>query len=106
MGSDAVKGIDQWYSANLAQMVVDMQNGGGFDGTPAEAGTWLDKHSYPPDARFVDGGGKVIDWNAMSDAQKAAFVRWETDPEEQGVRVDLVHMFTALDAAGEKVGGD
>jgi len=34
------------------------------------------------------------------DGQRAAYQRWLADPENDGVRVEMVKIFTALDAAG------
>jgi hypothetical protein len=42
--SAAIRQVDQWYSATLGHMIVEMQDGGGFAGTPAEAERWQREH--------------------------------------------------------------
>jgi hypothetical protein len=100
----SMKQIDQWYSATLGNMVVRMQDGGGFAGTTAEASGWQDRHQVPADARFTDGQGRVVDPSTMTEPQRAAFGRWLSDPENEGVRLEMVRMFTAVDAAGGRPG--
>jgi hypothetical protein len=103
--SASVAQVDQWYSAQLGGMVTNMQNGGGFAGTPADAATWMAHHSVTGANSFVDGGGQVLDPGSMSAGQKAAYQQWLSDPENDGVRVEMVKIFTALDAAGGQQGG-
>lgn len=103
--SAAVRQVDGWYSATLGSMIVDMQDGGGFAGTPAEATGWQDRHGVTGGARFTDAQGQVVDPAGMTDAQRAAYQRWLADPENEAVRVEMVKMFTALDAAGGRQGG-
>jgi hypothetical protein len=103
--SSSVAQVDQWYSSTLGTMVTNMQDGGGFAGTPAEAGTWMSAHGVDGTNRFTDGGGHVLDPGRMTDGQKAAYQRWLSDPENEGVRVEMVKIFTALDAAGGRQGG-
>jgi hypothetical protein len=103
--SAAVGQVDQWYSATLGTMIVQMQDGGGFTGTPAEAGQWQQQHGVPAADRFTDPQGAVLAPDRMTDAQRAAYQRWLSDPENDGVRVEMVRMFTALDAAGGRQGG-
>jgi hypothetical protein len=103
--STSVGQVDSWYSATLAQMVTNMQDGGGFSGTPADAGTWQQAQGVPAADRFTTSGGRVLDPAAMSDGQRAAYQRWLADPENEAVRVEMVRIFTALDAAGGKQGG-
>ena len=98
--SASVAQVDQWYSATLSTMVTNMQDGGGFAGTPADAGSWMSAHGVGPADRFTDGGGQVLDPGSMTDGQQAAYQRWLADPENDGVRVEMVKIFTALDAAG------
>jgi hypothetical protein len=98
--SAAVAQVDRWYSATLGTMVTNMQDGGGFAGTPADAGSWMSAHGVGTADRFTDGGGQVLDLGTMTDGQKAAYQQWLADPENDGVRVELVKIFTALDAAG------
>ncbi len=98
--SASVAQVDQWYSATLSTMVTNMQDGGGFAGTPADAGSWMSAHGVGPPDRFTDAGGQVLDPGSMTDGQKAAYQRWLADPENDGVRVEMVKVFTALDAAG------
>ena len=98
--SAAVAQVDRWYSATLATMVTNMQDGGGFAGTPADAGSWMSAHGVGTADRFTDGSGRVLDPGTMSDGQKAAYQQWLADPENDGVRVEMVKIFTALDAAG------
>jgi hypothetical protein len=98
--SASVAQVDQWYSATLTTMVTNMQDGGGFAGTPADAGTWMSAHGVGAADRFTDGGGHVLDPGSMTDGQQAAYQRWLADPENDGVRVEMVKIFTALDAAG------
>jgi uncharacterized protein YukE len=98
--SASVAQVDRWYSATLSTMVTTMQDGGGFSGTPAEAGTWMSAHGVGAADRFTDGGGHVLDPDRMTDGQRAAYQRWLADPENEGVRVEMVKIFTALDAAG------
>jgi hypothetical protein len=100
----SMKQLDAWYSANLSTMVVNMQNGGGFSGTPADAGTWQQQHGISGGASFLDGQGQIVAPDKMSDAQKASFNRWLSDPENEGVRLEMVKLFTALDAAGGQRG--
>jgi len=98
--SASVAQVDQWYSTTLSTMVTNMQDGGGFAGTPADAGTWMSGHGVGAADRFTDGGGRVLDPAGMTDGQKAAYQQWLADPENDGVRVEMVKIFTALDAAG------
>jgi hypothetical protein len=98
--SAAVAQVDRWYSATLGTMVTNMQDGGGFAGTPADAGSWMSAHGVGTADRFTDGSGRVLDPGTMSDGQKAAYQQWLADPENDGVRVEMVKIFTALDAAG------
>jgi hypothetical protein len=98
--SASVAQVDQWYSTTLGTMVTNMQDGGGFAGTPADAGTWMGQHGVGAADRFVDGQGHVLAPGAMTDGQKAAYQQWLSDPENDGVRVEMVKIFTALDAAG------
>jgi hypothetical protein len=98
--SEASRQLDSWYSGNLAAIITTMQDGGGFAGTPAEAGGWQQSHGIPADARFTDGQGRILHPASMTEAQKAAYGRWMSDPENEGVRLEMVRMFTALDAAG------
>ena len=97
--------VDQWYSATLGTMVTNMQDGGGFAGTPAEAGAWQAHHAIPGSSRFTDGTGHVLDPARMDTGQKAAYQQWLADPENDAVRVEMVRIFTALDAAGGQQGG-
>jgi hypothetical protein len=103
--SSSVAQVDQWYSSTLGTMVTNMQDGGGFAGTPADAGTWMSAHGVDGTNRFTDGSGHVLDPGRMTDGQKAAYQRWLSDPENEGVRVEMVKIFTALDAAGGQQGG-
>lgn len=103
--SASVGQVNSWYSATLAQMVTDMQDGGGFSGTPADAGTWQQAQGVPAGDRFTTSGGRVVDPGAMTDTQRASYQRWLADPENEAVRVEMVKIFTALDAAGGKQGG-
>jgi hypothetical protein len=103
--SASVAQVDQWYSSALATTVTNMQDGGGFAGTPADAGTWMSAHGFNGTDRFTDGSGHVLDAGSMTDAQKAAYQQWLSDPENEGVRVEMVKIFTALDAAGGQQGG-
>jgi hypothetical protein len=103
--SASVAQVERWYSTTLSTMVTDMQDGGGFTGTPADAGTWMSAHGVGAADRFTDGGGHVLDPDRMTDGQKAAYQRWLSDPENDGVRVEMVKIFTALDAAGGQQGG-
>ena len=103
--SASVAQVDQWYSATLSTMVTGMQDGDGFAGTSAEAGTWMSAHGVGPADRFTDRSGHVLDPAGMTDGQKAAYQRWLSDPENNGVRVEMVKIFTALDAAGGQQGG-
>lgn len=98
-GAAATQHIDQWYSQTFVNMIEEMQNGGGFAGTPAEAGGWQDRHGVAPEARFTDRQGRVLDPASMTQAQQAAYARWVSDPENEGVRLEMVRMFTAADAA-------
>ena len=98
--SASVAQVDRWYSATLTTMVTNMQDGGGFAGTPADAGSWMSAHGVSAADRFTDGGGQLLDPDRMTDGQKAAYQRWLADPENDGVRVEMVKIFTALDAAG------
>jgi hypothetical protein len=98
--SAAVAEVDRWYSATLGTMVTNMQDGGGFAGTPADAGSWMSAHGVGTADRFTDGSGQVLDPGTMTDGQKAAYQQWLADPENDGVRVEMVKIFTALDAAG------
>jgi hypothetical protein len=82
-----------------------MQDGGGFTGTTADAGTWMSAHGVDGANRFTDGSGHVLDPGSMSDGQQAAYQQWLSDPENDGVRVEMVKNFTALDAAGGQQGG-
>ena len=59
----------------------------------------------PAADRFTDPQGQVLAPDRMTDAQRAAYQRWLSDPENDGVRVEMVRMFTALDAAGGRQGG-
>jgi hypothetical protein len=77
-----------------------LQDGGGFAGTPAEAGGWQDAHGVAAADRFTDGSGQVLDPGRMTPGQQAAYQQWLADPENEGVRVEMVRIFTALDAAG------
>ena len=97
--------VNQWYSATLGTMVTNMQDGGGFAGTPAEAGTWQEHHGIGAGSRFTDSTGRVLDPDQMSSGQRAAYQQWLADPENEAVRVEMVKIFTALDAAGGKQGG-
>jgi hypothetical protein len=97
--------VNQWYSATLATMVTNMQDGGGFAGTPAEAGTWQQHHGISAGSRFTDSTGRVLDPAGMSSGQRAAYQQWLADPENEAVRVEMVKIFTALDAAGGQQGG-
>jgi hypothetical protein len=54
---------------------------------------------------FLDGNGRVLDPGRMSAGQQAAYQQWLSDPENDGVRVEMVKIFTALDAAGGQQGG-
>jgi hypothetical protein len=103
--SVSVAQVDQWYSTQLGGMVTNMQNGGGFAGTPADATTWMAHHSVTGASSFLDGSGQVLDPGSMSAGQKAAYQQWLSDPENDGVRVQMVKIFTALDAAGGQQGG-
>jgi hypothetical protein len=98
--SASVAQVDRWYSATLTTMVTNMQDGGGFAGTPADAGSWMSAHGVGAADRFTDGSGQVLDPARMTDGQQAAYQRWLADPENDGVRVEMVKVFTALDAAG------
>ena len=98
--SAAVTQVDRWYSATLGTMVTNMQDGGGFAGTPADAGSWMSAHGVGTADRFTDGSGQVLDPGTMTDGQKAGYQQWLADPENDGVRVEMVKIFTALDAAG------
>jgi hypothetical protein len=98
--SASVAQVDQCYSATLSTMVTNMQDGGGFAGTSADAGRWMSAHGVGAADRFTDGSGHVLDPAGMTDGQKAAYQRWLSDPENDGVRVEMVKIFTALDAAG------
>ena len=98
--SASVAQVDRWYSATLSTMVTNMQDGGGFAGTPADAGSWMSAHGVGATDRFTDGGGQVLDPGSMTDGQKVAYQQWLADPENDGVRVEMVKIFTALDAAG------
>ena len=42
----------------------------------------------------------MLDPDRMTDGQRAAYQRWLADPENEGVRVEMVKIFTALAAAG------
>ena len=97
--------VNQWYSATLGQMVTNMQDGGGFAGTPAEAGTWQSAHGVTGGNQFTDATGHVVDPASMTTGQKAAYQQWLSDPENEAVRVEMVKIFTALDAAGGQQGG-
>lgn len=103
--AESMRQIDAWYSATLGTMIVEMQNGGGFSGTPAEAGGWQDGHGIAADARFTDERGRILEPAGMTDAQRTSFRRWLSDPENDGVRLEMVKMFTAADAAGGNRGG-
>ena len=103
--SASVAQVDQWYSATLGSMITNMQDGGGFAGTAADAGTWMSAHGVDGANRFTDGSGHVLDPGGMSEEQKAAYQQWLSDPENDGVRVEMVKIFTALDAAGGQQGG-
>jgi hypothetical protein len=103
--AESMRQIDAWYSGTLGTMIVNMQDGGGFAGTPAEAGSWQESHGIPTQARFTDGQGLVVDPDSMTGPQQAAFRRWLSDPENEGVRLEMVRMFTAVDAAGGRPGG-
>jgi hypothetical protein len=48
---------------------------------------------------------RVLDPGRMSAGQQAAYQQWLSDPENDGVRVEMVKIFTALDAAGGQQGG-
>src|SRR5689334_3356533 len=98
--SAAAAQADRGYPATLATMVTNIQDGGGFAGTPADAGSWMSAHGVGTADRFTDGSGRVLDPGTMSDGQKAAYQQWLADPENDGVRVEMVKIFTALDAAG------
>jgi hypothetical protein len=98
--SASVAQVDRWYSATLGTMVTNMQDGGGFAGTPAEAGSWMSAHGIGAADRFTDVGGHVLDPGSMTDGQRAAYQQWLADPADDGVRVEMVKIFTALDAAG------
>jgi hypothetical protein len=102
--AESMRQIDAWYSGTLSSMIVTMQDGGGFAGTPAEAGAWQGSHGIPPEARFTDEQGRVLDPGRMTEAQQAAFRRWLSDPENEGVRLEMVRLFTAVDAAGGRPG--
>lgn len=102
---ESVAAVNQWYSATLGTMVVDMQDGGGFAGTPADAGTWQQAHGVAEADRFTTSGGQVLSPSSMTDGQRAAYQRWLSDPENEAVRVEMVKIFTALDAAGGQQGG-
>jgi hypothetical protein len=102
--AESMRQIDAWYSGTLSTMIVTMQDGGGFAGTPAEAGSWQESHGIPAEARFTDGPGRVLDPASMTEPQQAAFRRWLSDPENEGVRLEMVRMFTAVDAAGGRPG--
>ena len=54
---------------------------------------------------FTDAQGRVLAPDRMTGAQRAAYQRWLSDPENDGVRVEMVRMFAALDAAGGRQGG-
>jgi hypothetical protein len=97
--------VNQWYSATLGSMITTMQDGGGFAGTPAEAGGWQDTHGVAAADRFTDGTGQVLDPARMTGGQQAAYQQWLADPENEAVRVEMVKIFTALDAAGGQQGG-
>jgi hypothetical protein len=97
--------VNQWYSATLGTMVTNMQDGGGFAGTPAEAGTWQAQHGISGSSQFTDATGHVLDPARMTGGQKAAYQQWLADPENEAVRVEMVKIFTALDAAGGQQGG-
>jgi hypothetical protein len=97
--------VNQWYSATLGTMVTNMQDGGGFAGTPAEAGTWQAHHGISGSSRFTDSTGRVLDPAGMSSGQRVAYQQWLADPENEAVRVEMVKIFTALDAAGGQQGG-
>jgi hypothetical protein len=103
--SAAIGEVDRWYSATLGTTIVQMQDGGGFAGTPAEAGHWQQQHGVPVADRFTDPQGHVLAPDRMTAAQHAAYQRWLSDPENDGVRVEMVRIFTALDAAGGRQGG-
>ena len=60
----------------------------------------MSAHGVGPGDRFTDAGGQVLDPARMTDGQRAAYQRWLADPENDGVRVEMVKIFTALDAAG------
>ena len=98
--SAAVAQVDGWYSATLTTMVTTMQDGGGFAGTPADAGSWMSAHGVGATDRFTDGRGHVLDPGSMTGGQRAAYQQWLADPDNDGVRVEMVKIFTALDAAG------
>ncbi|CAA9265195.1 MAG: hypothetical protein AVDCRST_MAG41-2544, partial [uncultured Corynebacteriales bacterium] len=103
--SESVREVDRWYSATLGNMVVTMQDGGGFAGTPAEADSWQSAHGVGAADRFTGPGGRVLEPAAMTEGQRAAYQRWLSDPENEAVRVEMVRVFTALDAAGGGRGG-
>ncbi|HEX6756781.1 MAG TPA: hypothetical protein VF109_12645 [Mycobacteriales bacterium] len=103
--AESQRQIDSWYSGTLSTMIVRMQDGGGFAGTPAEATTWQRQHGITGAAAFTDASRRVIAPDEMTDAQRASLNRWLSDPENEGVRVEMVRMFTALDAAGGQRGG-
>ena len=85
--SAAVAQVDRWYSATLATMVTNMQDGGGFAGTPADAGSWMSAHGVGTADRFTDGSGRVLDPGTMSDGQKAAYQQWLADQEKAEIPV-------------------
>jgi hypothetical protein len=103
--AESMRQIDAWYSGTLSTMIVNMQDGGGFAGTPAEADGWQQAHGIPQEARFTDDQGRVLDPASMMEPQRAAFRRWMSDPENEGVRLEMVRLFTAVDAAGGRPGG-
>ena len=60
----------------------------------------MSAHGVGAADRFTDGSGQVLDPGGMTDGQRAAYQQWLADPENDGVRVEMVKIFTALDAAG------
>lgn len=96
--AESVQKVNSWYLLNQYAQVDRIANGGAYAGTPADVGAWLRDNHIPPDASFLDGDGKIIPQDRLTEAQARAYLRWHVDESGHGVGQETSQLTDAIES--------
>jgi hypothetical protein len=88
---------NEQFAGRLIQ-INEMQNGGGFAGTHADARTWASQHHVSADQQFFDKNGQVKDISSMNSGQRKQYVAWVSDADQTGVGTGMEKLYEGFDA--------